>query len=821
MEPRFGQDFSHVRVHSDAVAERSARDVNARAYTVGSDIVFGAGQSAPGSLEGQRLLAHELTHVVQQSGGAERAIQRQPDDAASHMLELGLEIHPRELQFEQTRVGMATYRQVAIINRTTEPVQFGGFVGMSGPPPPIFGPPSPGFGPRPIHEAPRPLVAHYAYSGAFKVIDDPRQHTVGPQGSIEAWINFTPTDPGTHSGMFWVVSNNGDAIGRISLTGSAIALQHEKDVEAATRQAAADAEAAAALDDTPSRDLAVSEARGMALDKLGPWQVAANKAITKAHNMMVSEWSDYLHKTSSNPIVSAASVPHAAFLEMLAEHTVGALAAKKAEHLIEHTAKHLAVKGALGVAGAEVGSIAGPPGALIGFAVGVLIETICGMIFHSLSGDDAEIKNMIREAYDAGFSAGSHTSGKLLGDKLKQLDGKQEMAELYQSQQLNIYRRLIKTSQDVDHLARVTAEIEAHTDLANAAEPSPGFADELLALWLREHAAGPDSAAKDVNKEQWKKVAEEMKEKRARSFDPEAQDGGLEQPNLFVTQCMHEWALRGLTTPPEFQEAIAAELAGIGIAPDTTSETRDPGYLSSLAQAAQQRFNRREFAWTNVFDLKDIYFPWYKSRQKTPQYEGERDVAFSWKDDKGELVIEGVVNMVDEVLCYPVLAVKGNTCYVEEFHYQMKAYGNDITAISEPGGKWNEYFTQGPFIGGFQRGEKVLQQAESGELNRFIAELSNFGLTVEALADAKENGYVQNLFGADVAVSRIQHVDGRDEPIKVFHVSEPIKQWSSLTSSYQREEFLEKIFIKMQNFESRTKAGMRMLRGGNTILILE
>jgi hypothetical protein len=80
---------------------------------------------------------------------------------------------------------------------------------------------------------------------------------------------------------------------------------------------------------------------------------------------------------------------------------------------------------------------------------------------------------------------------------------------------------------------------------------------------------------------------------------------------------------------------------------------------------------------------------------------------------------------------------------------------------------------------------------------------------------------VQNLFGADVAVSRIQHVDGRDEPIKVFHVSEPIKQWSSLTSSYQREEFLEKIFIKMQNFESRTKAGMRMLRGGNTILILE
>ena len=54
-EPRFGHDFGNVRVHSDAAAEQSAHEVSARAYTVGSDIVFGAGGPAPRTHEGRRL----------------------------------------------------------------------------------------------------------------------------------------------------------------------------------------------------------------------------------------------------------------------------------------------------------------------------------------------------------------------------------------------------------------------------------------------------------------------------------------------------------------------------------------------------------------------------------------------------------------------------------------------------------------------------------------------------------------------------------------------------------------------------------------------
>ena len=68
MEQRFGHDFSRVRIHLGGDAEHSAREMNASAYTVGHNIVFGAGRFAPGTDAGLRLIAHELTHVVQQSG---------------------------------------------------------------------------------------------------------------------------------------------------------------------------------------------------------------------------------------------------------------------------------------------------------------------------------------------------------------------------------------------------------------------------------------------------------------------------------------------------------------------------------------------------------------------------------------------------------------------------------------------------------------------------------------------------------------------------------------------------------------------------------
>jgi len=72
-EPRFGHDFSQVKVHTDPVAAKSAQSISALAYTSGSHIVFNQGQYSPETDRGRRLLGHELTHVVQQTGKIQTA----------------------------------------------------------------------------------------------------------------------------------------------------------------------------------------------------------------------------------------------------------------------------------------------------------------------------------------------------------------------------------------------------------------------------------------------------------------------------------------------------------------------------------------------------------------------------------------------------------------------------------------------------------------------------------------------------------------------------------------------------------------------------
>jgi hypothetical protein len=97
LEPGFGFDFSQVRVHSDALSARSAEARSAAAYTVGQDIVFGPAQYSPGSRQGRQLIAHELSHVVQQAhrrpslqsgidGGAADALEKEADRLATRAL---------------------------------------------------------------------------------------------------------------------------------------------------------------------------------------------------------------------------------------------------------------------------------------------------------------------------------------------------------------------------------------------------------------------------------------------------------------------------------------------------------------------------------------------------------------------------------------------------------------------------------------------------------------------------------------------------------------------------------------------------------------
>ena len=100
MESRFGHDFNQVRVHTDAKAAESARAVNARAYTVGHHIAFAKGRYAPHMTAGKKLLAHELSHTIQQSsipgmhsitnfkiGSVDNSEERVADRASRHAIQ--------------------------------------------------------------------------------------------------------------------------------------------------------------------------------------------------------------------------------------------------------------------------------------------------------------------------------------------------------------------------------------------------------------------------------------------------------------------------------------------------------------------------------------------------------------------------------------------------------------------------------------------------------------------------------------------------------------------------------------------------------------
>jgi hypothetical protein len=90
MEARFGEDFSQVRVHTDARAAESAEAVSAKAYTVGNEIVLGKHGYAPSAKEGRRILAHELTHVVQQQNRRGHLVAKSgcEQEAAQHAREV-------------------------------------------------------------------------------------------------------------------------------------------------------------------------------------------------------------------------------------------------------------------------------------------------------------------------------------------------------------------------------------------------------------------------------------------------------------------------------------------------------------------------------------------------------------------------------------------------------------------------------------------------------------------------------------------------------------------------------------------------------------
>lgn len=116
MENRFGNDFSSVKIHTGNQAVQMSKDVNAQAFTTGKDIYFNEGKYQPGSDSGKHLLAHELTHTIQQSG--DNSIQRKPGDVGEPVAQLtsgDLEVDIHVLIGAYDTLGMGSLKKVFVV----------------------------------------------------------------------------------------------------------------------------------------------------------------------------------------------------------------------------------------------------------------------------------------------------------------------------------------------------------------------------------------------------------------------------------------------------------------------------------------------------------------------------------------------------------------------------------------------------------------------------------------------------------------------------------------------------------------------------------
>ena len=128
-EPRFGYDFSNVKVHTDSIASKSAQSINALAYTSGNNIVFNNGQYSPGTDSGKRLLGHELAHVVQQSSVSSHKNKLSENPGNNHISPATKSITGKgtiqrktdltATRFSGNKILEQAYDGIAIISKTT------------------------------------------------------------------------------------------------------------------------------------------------------------------------------------------------------------------------------------------------------------------------------------------------------------------------------------------------------------------------------------------------------------------------------------------------------------------------------------------------------------------------------------------------------------------------------------------------------------------------------------------------------------------------------------------------------------------------------
>ena len=207
MEPRFGVDFSGVRVHDGAQATESAKSVRALAYTVGNNVVFNTNQYQPASIAGQRLLAHELAHVVQQSGGATLRRRMGPPSLD--------DLDKEAAAKRQAHTGTNSKKQGYVVYETE--IREGGTRPWRNNNPGNFDKPSDH--PNNIGTDGRFLIFPDADTGKQELIDSIKAHSTSSIGTFIS-VHAPPKENDTKQYIKDVLSfmNNGSAIGKCEIT---------------------------------------------------------------------------------------------------------------------------------------------------------------------------------------------------------------------------------------------------------------------------------------------------------------------------------------------------------------------------------------------------------------------------------------------------------------------------------------------------------------------------------------------------------------------------------------------------------------------------
>ncbi len=514
-------------------------------------------------------------------------------------------------------------------------------------------------------------------------------------------------------------------------------------------------------------DAATVQAGQLATGNLILWNEATTAATKAAQDQLILGWTEYLSYTSFDPTISRQTVPDASILRAILSNGFGnALADQvvKPDKRVAGFARSVVNKVGPRLGIEEPGKVVAKLAGGAGFVIGVLVETLAGMLFDAIAGDDT-VEDALEEAYEQGGADLAEITGKAIGAKIKDLNTARDTADAERVRQQLKFLVRIEQSCSAAELEQLAADLATKTADANSieeAKPGASVSTGLLVLWTRDHAISTTGSSKGLNK-QWEKATAKLAELDSDHFEK----GKLKnQADLFMAQCLHEWAERGLGTPAELQTAVYEEMGG------DDGALSDPAQVAVVAERLKKRFDGREFVW-EMHNIK-----WAKL---------EKGLGWGGTASDGQ----------ESVSCRPVLAVADGCCVVTRFDYRIARGVHDVQTYTKPGDPAYHDLNER------SKSDTPPPHVQSLQLFDYMASLQASGLDVTRDLDAASNSALLARFGDETAFPTTTHADGRADPVVVYRV----RALPSMTIS--------------AGLSVRTEGDLRLVRGGNTILLIE